>query len=98
MAKKRKARKPAAKRVTRRAAAKKVKVVPGNAKKASKKTVKKPARKKRARAQTRAASALPRVQTEIIDVIEEIAPGIVKVTEIEAVGVAVPDSGDEDED
>jgi hypothetical protein len=95
MAKKRKARKSGAKRATKRAAAKKAKAAPRKAKKSAKKPARKPARKKRSSAQKRVASAAPRARTEIVDVIEEIAPGVVKVTEIETVGVTLPDQ-DED--
>ena len=40
----------------------------------------------------------PVVETEIMDVIDEPAPGVVRVTEIEATRVTVPDSDDDEEE
>jgi len=38
------------------------------------------------------------VEATIVDVVEEPVPGVVVVSEFEAVRVAVPDSGEEDKD
>jgi hypothetical protein len=38
------------------------------------------------------------VEATIVDVVEETVPGVVVVTEFEAVRVAVPDSDEEDKD
>ena len=82
---------------------------PKKAKKAAKKTAKRPAPKARrgsvtmrqegARKQKKSLQpAAGVVEGAIIDVIEERVPGVVSVTEFEAVSVAVPDSDDEDGD
>lgn len=41
---------------------------------------------------------IPVVEGEIIDVIDEPVPGIVRVTEIEEVSVAVPEPDDDSEE
>jgi hypothetical protein len=40
----------------------------------------------------------PAVEDAVIDIVDEPAPGVVRVTEIEKVSVGVPDSDEKDEE
>ncbi len=65
---------------------------PGTSRKVAAKTVKKRA-SPRKRQQTE--EMIPVVQSEVIDVVDEPVPGVVRVTEIEQTRVTLPDSDDD---
>ena len=65
--------------------------------KTTKKVAAKPSRKRVKRARRQAAQTAPVVEREIIDVVDEPVPGVVRVTEIEATSVAAPVSDDDNE-
>ena len=72
--------------------------------KETKRTLRKPVKKTRRgglsktpRARQQKPGAAPLVEQTVIDVVDEPVPGVVRITEIEEVGVAVPDLGEQEE-
>jgi hypothetical protein len=97
------ARKTKARRTKRRAKARKLvgkRAAPKRTRKAAKKlSAKRRLRsKERIRARERTQLRTPVVQDTIIDVIDESVPGVIRVTEIEDVNVAMPESEEENGD
>jgi hypothetical protein len=94
-----KARKKAAKRTAARH--KPSKAATRLAKKPRKKAAKQErgkASKARSRTKKPLTVGAPQIETEIVDVIDEPVPGVVRVTEFETTRLIVPDAADEDED
>jgi len=85
-----KTRGKANKKVTKR-------VVPRRAKKTSRPSKRGAGITKRARARQQKLPPKAVVQDNVIDVLDEPLPGVLRVTEIEEVSVAVPDEDDEGE-
>jgi len=75
------------------------KVAKRPAPKKAKKTARpsKPGLAKRARERQQGQPATPTVEDTIIDVVDEPVPGVLRVTEIEEVSVAVPDAEEDEE-
>jgi hypothetical protein len=73
---------------------------PKKAKKTAKKlaTKSRPRAKKRIKARQAKQFRPPVIEDTIVDVIDEPVPGVVRVTEIEEVSAALPDSQEENED
>lgn len=90
-----KMRSKARKKAVARAAPRKKKATPK--KRTIKRAVRKPVSRRPKYGQQSRRSA-PVVKDTIVDVVDEPVPGIVRVTEIEEVSVAVPDSGELDEE
>ncbi len=91
--KKKKKKTKAAKKSVKRAVSKK-------SRRTAKKVVAKKSRKpvsRRKRVVSRKPELVPVVEGEIIDVVDEPVPGVVRVTEIETTRVTVPDTDDDEE-
>lgn len=80
------------KKTVKRVAAKRIKK---SAKKRTTKT-RRSAVSKRIQPRQRKHGATPMVEKTVIDVVDEPVPGVVRLTEIEEIQVAVPDSEDEE--
>jgi hypothetical protein len=78
-----------ASKVAKRSAKKRAKAV------TSKVTRNRASQKARPRKKKQTPRPTPQVEAAIVDIVEEPAPGIVTVTEIESVRVSVPDSAEE---
>ena len=65
---------------------------------AKKATTKTPRKRVSGRKPPQIERMVPVVEGEIIDVVDEPMPGVVRVTEVEATRVTVPGAGDEDEE
>jgi len=73
-------------------------VAPKRAKKTSRPSQPKSGITKRVQAHQQKQPPKPAVKDTIIDVIDEPVPGVLRVTEIEEVSVALPDAEEDDED
>ena len=73
-------------------------VAPKRARKTSRPSLPGSGKAKRVRARQQKQPSKPAVEDTIIDVIDEPVPGVLRVTEIEEVSVAVPDTEEDDEE